>query len=339
MKRIQTYFAVLSTILGIMAAVVATVITDLGLGIWATAWLLTTGAAIAFLLSLVIGHYIAEPLRDLHHRTDLILHGDTAVSFTPTDRLHEADVLAADFAELGEQTKTKMSDLALAQKRQAAFINDVAHELRTPLTAIRGNAETLVDPDMPQVLRERFCNTIISESERLTRLSNDLLTLQHIEDGSRMKNLERVNLHDVATAVVDSLDSMLEEQDAHVIIIGEAPDVLGIPDRLRQAVYNLVANAARFIERGGHITISLEGLQGQSILKVIDDGPGIGDINPELLFTRFYRGDNSRARDSGGTGLGLAIVKSVITEHDGSVTAFNAAGGGACFVITLPSVG
>ena len=339
MKRLQTYFAILSIILGTMGAVVAAAIATLGLGTLEFIWVLVTGGAAAFILSLIIGHFIAEPLHDLHNQARLILQGDTTVLIKPSDKLHEADVLAEDFAELAEQTKAKMADLAVAQKRQATFISDVAHELRTPLTAIRGNAETLMDPDMPQELRERFCHTIISESERLTRLSNDLLTLQHIEDGSRMKNLERVNLHDIVIDVLDALSPLLDDQHANVTVVGEAPDVLGVPDRLQQAVYNLVANAARFIKQGGHIVISLEGLSGQSVLKVTDDGPGIGDINPELLFTRFYRGDNSRARSTGGTGLGLAIVKSVVTESDGTVTAFNAANGGACFVITLPSVG
>ena len=86
------------------------------------------------------------------------------------------------------------------------------------------------------------------------------------------------------------------------------------------------------------MVIRLEGLQGQSIISVMDDGPGFGDTDPQMLFTRFFRGDNSRARNTGGTGLGLSIVKGIVDAHDGTVTAFNRAEGGACFVISLPSI-
>lgn len=134
------------------------------------------------------------------------------------------------------------------------------------------------------------------------------------------------------------MNPIFEENGAELKIEGEAPDVLGNPDRLQQVIYNLVANASRFVGKGGHVTVRLAGLADKSVISVIDDGPGFGDIDPKLLFTRFYRGDNSRARNTGGTGLGLSIVKGIVEGHDGTIEAFNAAGGGACFVVSLPSV-
>ena len=137
---------------------------------------------------------------------------------------------------------------------------------------------------------------------------------------------------------VFALEPILRDRHANTEIIGEAPDVLGDPDRLKQAVTNLVENASRFIEPDGHITIELFGLKGNSILAVKDDGTGFGDIDPQLLFDRFYRTDASRSRGTGGTGLGLAIVKSVVEAHDGTVEAINLPDGGACFIIALPSI-
>ena len=119
------------------------------------------------------------------------------------------------------------------------------------------------------------------------------------------------------------MEPILRDRHANTEIVGEAPDVLGDPDRLKQAVTNLVENASRFIEPDGHITIELFGLKGNSILAVKDDGTGFGDIDPQLLFDRFYRTDASRSRGTGGTGLGLAIVKSVVESHDGTVEAIN----------------
>ncbi len=340
MKRLQTYFAVLTAIFAMAAALVMVfVIVFDGLQHPAfLVWCIFVGTTFTFVLSLIIGHYMADPLASLHRKAKAVLEGDTRVRVEPQGKLYEADLLADDFVALSEQTKAKMSDLAIQQKRQTQFISDVAHELRTPLTAIRGNAETLMDPDMPQELRERFCHTIISESERLSRMANELLTLQHIEEGTDQVMMQRVNLHAVAEDVADALGPLIEDKGATLEIVGEAPDVLGISDRLQQALYNLVANAARFVGEGGRIEIRLEGLADQSVISVVDNGPGFGNVDPKLLFTRFFRGDNSRARNTGGTGLGLAIVKSVVEAHDGTIEAFNRAEGGAAFIISLPSI-
>lgn len=299
--------------------------------------LLVPVGLVVFTFSLIIGHFISEPLRLLAKKTAAYRSG-ADVPFEPDGRLYEADELATDFKALAQTMKTQQHDLVLKERRQAAFISDVAHELRTPLTAIRGNAEMLEDPDLPPELHEKFCSIIINESERLSRLTHDLLTLQRLDDAAMPMELSRVNLRELSAGVLDALEPILRDRHANAEIIGEAPDVLGDPDRLKQAVTNLVENASRFIEPDGHITIELFGLKGNSILAVKDDGTGFGDIDPQLLFDRFYRTDASRSRGTGGTGLGLAIVKSVVEAHDGTVEAINLPDGGACFIIALPSI-
>ena len=307
-------------------------------GVPLSAFFVLAPAALAvFLISLVIGHFLTEPLTLLARKTAAYLKGKN-VSFAPDGRIREADELAVSIDELAKKTSSTQNDLSLKDHRQAEFVSDVAHELRTPLTAIRGNAELLQDPDLPPSLHQKFTDIIISESERLTRLVNDLLTLQRIENGSQTSELSRINLRDLAQSVVDALGPILAECQANVRIIGEAPDVLGNPDRLKQAITNLVANATHFIQPGGHIDIELCGLKGNSVIQVKDDGAGFGDVDPKLLFDRFYRTDVSRARNTGGTGLGLAIVKSIVEAHDGTVEAVNRPEGGACFIVAIPSI-
>ena len=262
------------------------------------------------------------------------------VSFEPDGRLLEADELSDAMGELVNKVESQQADLSRENRRQNEFVSDVAHELRTPLTAIRGNAEMLQDPDLPDSMRVKFSGIIVSEAERLSRLVNDLLTLQRIEnEEAHAGELARVDLREIAQNVVDTLHPILEEREANVQIVGEAPDVLGNADRLQEALTNLVENASRFIEPGGHIVIELSGLHGNSVIQVKDDGTGFGDIDPSLLFDRFYRADTSRARNTGGTGLGLAIVKSIIEAHDGTVEAVNLPEGGANFIIAIPSIG
>ena len=291
-----------------------------------------------FLLSFLIGHFLAEPLRLLQFKVRAYRAGEPVV-FETDGRLYEADELSESMDALVKKLESQRTDLVRESRRQSEFVSDVAHELRTPLTAIRGNAEMLQDPDLPPTLREKFTSIIVSESERLSRLVNDLLTLQRIEnDANPASEMKRVNLRTVATDVLDALHPILVDRGANTQIIGEAPDVLGNADRLKEALTNLVENASRFIEPGGHIAIELCGLHGNSVIQVKDDGTGFGDIDPKLLFERFYRADASRARNTGGTGLGLAIVKSIVEAHDGTVEAVNLPQGGACFIIAIPSI-
>ena len=305
---------------------------------WQFVGLLLPISFVTFVLSLIIGYFLAEPLRLLLRKVKAYRAG-ASVAFAPDGRLHEADELSGSMDELVTKLESQRADLARENRRQSEFVSDVAHELRTPLTAIRGNAEMLEDPDLPPAMRERFSSIIVSEAERLSHLVNDLLTLQRIEnDDTPAGDLARVDLRMISQDVIDALRPILEERQANVEIVGEAPDVLGNTDRLKEALTNLVENASRFIEPDGHITIELCGLHGNSVIQVKDDGTGFGDIDPNLLFERFYRADTSRARNTGGTGLGLAIVKSIVEAHDGTVEAVNLPEGGANFIIAIPSV-
>lgn len=323
----------------LLTGIVTTIICVLAFGLTPLAFLiLIPSALIVFVLSLIIGHFLSEPLRVLDQTLRTFIKNGQKVGFRARGQLYEADQLADCVEELIDITKKQKENLALKEKRQTDFISDIAHELRTPLTAIHGTAEMLLDPDLPPELREKFCTTIIDESERLGRLSNDLLTLQHLEGMTMPMELQRVNLFNLSREVIDSLSPLLTKLDINIHLIGESPDVLGDPDRLKQVVSNLVENASRFVEPGGNITIELFGMNDNSILAVKDDGIGFGDIDPKLLFDRFYRADTSRSRETGGSGLGLSIVKSIVESHDGSVEAFNLPDGGACFIIAIPSI-
>lgn len=334
----QTYFSLLATLLSILAAAVGILVCFLAFDVPGIAFLLLAPIAlVVYVLSLIIGHFLSEPLRLLARKTHAYRSG-ADVPIEPDGRLYEADELASDFKSLVQMAKSQQHDLVIKERRQNEFVSDVAHELKTPLTAIRGNAEMLQDPDLPPSLHEKFCGIIVAESERLSRLVHDLLTLQRIESTAVPEELKRVNLHELASGVIDALGPILRDRRANTEIVGEAPDVLGNPDSLKQAITNLVENASRFIEPGGHITIELFGLRGNSIVAVKDDGCGFGDVDPKLLFDRFYRTDSSRCRGTGGTGLGLAIVKSIVESHDGTVEALNLPDGGACFIIALPSI-
>lgn len=351
MRKLQTYIALLTTLLALLAAGITCGVCHFlyRMPLYACVFA-TAGTALgAMLLSLVVSYYLMNPLNKVIHQGRVRAGlepdekgaqvSDGSVPVESDGTLFEAEQLAECLNEMEKKAAVQRQNLALKESRQNSFISDVAHELRTPVTAIHGTAEMLLDPDLPDDMRERFTTTIVRESDRLSRLTNDLLTLQRLETGkAAAPEFTRVNLRSVAHEVVNMLEPVLTERQAQVEISGEAPDVLGNRDQLKQVVSNLVDNASRFIDPDGHIWIELLGLHGNAVITVKDDGCGFGNVDPKLLFDRFYRVDSSRNRATGGTGLGLSIVKTIVTEHDGTVEALNLPEGGACFIVAIPAI-
>ena len=256
---------------------------------------------------------------------------------------HELSPEVADYLEsaevpafVGDYIHNLISEMLTEEARQAQFVSDVSHEIRTPLTAIRGAAETLTEGDVPEEMAQRFLNQIINECDRLTRLANDLLTLQKAE-GEDMK-LTRLNLRTVADNCALLMQGMVEERGVHLSVVGEAPDVMGNADAVNQILVNLIENASRYAGEDGNIRVELTSNETHSIMAVKDDGPGFGDVDPEHLFDRFYRADQSRARraGTGNSGLGLAIVKALAEAMGGLVEAANLPDRGAVFIVAIP---
>ncbi len=237
-----------------------------------------------------------------------------------------------------EYMRDTLTEMLCEEARQAQFVSDVSHEIRTPLTAIRGAAETLAEGDVPEDMAARFLNQIINECDRLTRLANDLLTLQKAE-GEDMP-LTRLNLRAVADNCALLMQGLVEERGVHLAVVGEAPDIMGNADAVNQILVNLIENASRYAGENGHIRVEITSNGGYSVMAIKDDGPGFGDVEPAHLFDRFYRADQSRARfkGSGNSGLGLAIVKALTEAMGGTVEAANLPDKGAVFIVAIPSL-
>lgn len=250
----------------------------------------------------------------------------------------EVRLIADAFNKMADEMSEAIAILSDEETRKTQFVSDVSHELRTPLTAIRGAAETLLDGDVAAEDQDRFLSTIAHEAERLTRLANDLLTLQRIEGATGELPFRRVDLKDASLRAVAMLEPLIEDRGTSVAVSGTAPLVLGDLDRLQQVVANLIDNATRMVGAGGHVWVELSAEDKHAVLRVRDDGPGISDEDLSRLFDRFYRADSSRARSRGGAGLGLAIVKAIVTSHGGTVEACNPPRGGALLTVKLPAL-
>jgi two-component system phosphate regulon sensor histidine kinase PhoR len=216
----------------------------------------------------------------------------------------------------------------------------VSHELKTPLTVISGFAETLRDPDLDVVDRQRFLATIESNTRRMQRIVDDLLDLSRYESGSWRP---MVIANDLASVVTDVFTGAQRGAEAKGVALAfEAPAnaryVDADPTALRQIIANLVENAVRHTSNGS-IVVRAEaaGVRGVTI-SVADTGTGIPAEHLSRIFERFYRVDAGRAREEGGTGLGLAIVRHLIEAHGGSVHAESVVGRGTTIMVHFPNV-
>ena len=230
-----------------------------------------------------------------------------------------------------------LSEIERLEKTRRDFIANVSHELRTPLTSIQGYTETLLDalPSDPAMTLD-FLEIIRKNAARMSRLTEDLLTLARVESGEQSFRFEAVPAASLLTDAAETLRELVRSRGAELRIVETVNEIVQADrDTIHQVFVNLVDNAVKYAP-GTEVQLGAR-LQEKSVeFFVRDFGPGIGSEHLPRLFERFYRVDKARSRESGGTGLGLAIVKHIVRKHGGSVSASSAVNRGSEFVFSLP---
>ena len=228
----------------------------------------------------------------------------------------------------------------LAFERQQTFIADASHELRTPLTLLRADAEVLLrgrarlDPDDAALLED-----IVVETEHLSAIANNLLTLARLDSGAMHLESDVVDLATIATDAAHRVDALAQERGI-TVRLGSLTSVavLGDAQLLAQATLALLDNALKYAGSGSEITLSTSREGGDATLTVRDTGPGIAAEHLPLLGQRFYRPDKARSRAAGGAGLGLSVVRGILALHHGSLELESAPGEGVSAVLRLPVI-
>ncbi len=220
------------------------------------------------------------------------------------------------------------------------FVATVSHELRTPLTSIRSFAEILHDnPELDAPRRGEFLGIIIAESERLTRLINDVLDLAKIGSGTMVWNMAEVDLAGLVRDAVTATGRLFADRgvELRLELATDLAPVMGDRDRLAQIVINLLSNAAKFAPAdSGVVRVTLAGDAAAQRVSVADNGSGIAAADHEAIFDRFRQVGETLTRNAGGTGLGLAICRMIADRHGGTIAVASAPGAGATFTLTLP---
>ena len=242
-----------------------------------------------------------------------------------------------------------ITENALLEKSRREFIANVSHELRTPLTSIKGATETILeDPEMPESIRNRFLGIVMNESDRMTRIVQDLLVLSRLDNRRMSWKPHKFDLRESISQMCSALRAEAQTH-AHTLEFIEPKSskddkpskddkllIFADKERIEQVIANIVGNAIKYTPDGGHITVSLALDNRQYKINVTDNGVGIAKEDIPHLFERFYRVDKSRSTDAGGTGLGLSIAKDIIDAHNGKILVDSTPKKGTSVTIVLP---
>lgn len=254
----------------------------------------------------------------------------------------DAAVTYVEIEPLVERISEQVEELRGADLMRREFTSNVTHELKTPLSSISGASELIRDgiarpEDVPE-----FAGRIYDEAHHMTELVNDILTLSKLDESERSGDAsllgapEPVNLLHVAREVATRLAPVAEKTGVSITAAGEACVVQGYPRLLDELVYNLCDNAIRYNHEGGWVDVSVSLEDECPLLVVADSGSGISTEQQAKVFERFYRGEQSRSRETGGTGLGLAIVKHAATLHGAALTLDSEPGRGTTVCVRFP---
>jgi two-component system, OmpR family, sensor kinase len=284
----------------------------------------------ALIGAFVIGTRFSRPLQRMAAVAQRVDAGDLHPRIHHDGGPEELRVLADAFNHM-------LDRLTEAFAGQRAFVADASHELRTPLTVIRGQLEVLAAQEHPSEREVRRVEQLVqAEIARVGRLVDDLLLLARAEQTEFLR-MEEIDLGDYVQGLWDGMSLLADRRFCLEPVPGGV--LAADPDRLAQALRNLVANAVDHTSpHAGTVRLSVLARTGGRVAFVVeDDGPGIPLDQRERVFDRFHRTDSARDRASGGTGLGLAIVRAIAEAHGGRVSAATGREGGARIELELPA--
>lgn len=245
-----------------------------------------------------------------------------------------------EVAQLSEAMNYMCAELEHLDERRRKFVSDASHELKTPMATIKLLCDSIVSTENPDMNMVReFLNDLSDEIDRLTRLIESLLTLTKLDSAETTLKPTLVDCGVLLKKAEKTLSAIAAKRNIILfteIVTDDMPPIMIDYDKIWEAVYNIIDNAIKYSKVGGNVKISAMAKTNNLIIEISDTGAGIPDEYKERIFERFYRLDDSRARETGGTGLGLAIAKEAVEMHGGSIKVLDNEGGGSIFVISLP---
>ena len=236
-----------------------------------------------------------------------------------------------------KQLAKDREELEKASLIRQEFTANASHELKTPLHVISGYAELLESGMVPsEESRRLFAGKIRTESQRMSKLVEDIIDLSQLDGGGVGMTREHTDLYRIAVNAVESLEPTAADAGVTLRVSGESAVIYGVPQVLYSIIYNLCINAIHYSNRGGSALVTVRDFPGYAELSVSDKGIGIPAQDLDRIFERFYRVDKSHSKEVGGTGLGLSIVKHAAKVHDAEISVRSELGKGSIFTVKFP---
>ncbi len=289
---------------------------------------------ILFMLSLIILIFFTEmvyiPLRKITYATEQYASGNMHYEFQ-VESEDEIGYLAACLNYMA-------SEIARTEDDQKKFVANVSHDFRSPLTSIRGYLEAMIDGTIPPEMYDKYLNIVLNETDRLTKLTNSLLTLNNLNTKGMLLDKTDFDINKVIRNTAALFEGSCRQKTIaiEVILTGDVMYVNADMGKIQQVLYNLIDNAIKFSHNDSVIRVETSQKKNKLFVSVKDTGIGIPKEDLKLIWDRFYKSDSSRGKDKKGTGLGLSIVKEIINAHNENINVISTPGVGSEFIFSLP---
>jgi signal transduction histidine kinase len=273
--------------------------------------------------------FVYSPLKKITYATEQYATGNMHYEFT-VDSDDEIGYLAACLSYMA-------SEIARSEDDQKKFVANVSHDFRSPLTSIRGFLEAMMDGTIPPELHNKYLGIVLNETERLTKLTNSLLTLNNLNTKGLLLNKAHFDINQVIRNTAASFEGSCRQKNItfELVLTGELLYVLADVDKIQQVLYNLIDNAVKFSHPGSTIKLETSEKRKRVLVSIKDSGIGIPKEDLKMIWERFYKSDLSRGKDKKGTGLGLSITKEIIAAHNENINVISTPGEGTEFIFTL----
>lgn len=248
----------------------------------------------------------------------------------PYNADNELGMLTASLNYLADNVKN-------SSEYQRNFLSNISHDFRSPLTSIKGYVEAILDGTIPVEMQDKYLNIVLSETERLNKLTEGILLLNNYADHGIYLEKTDFNIIEIIQNTVASFEGTCNKKNLIITTVFPKQPVFVNADmgKIQQVLYNLMDNAIKFSPSASQILITVSEQRNRVFISVKDHGEGIANENLPKIWDRFYKTDTSRGRDKKGTGLGLSIVKEIIRAHEQNINVISTEGVGTEFIFTL----
>lgn len=242
-----------------------------------------------------------------------------------------------EYKELGDAIRYMADEIKNLDDYQKKFVANISHDFRSPLTSIRGYAEAIQDGTIPYEMQNKYLDIILFETDRLTKLTTNLLELNSFDNKGTILDLRSFDVNEVIRKTAATFEGYCTKKKIVLNLIFSAKEIFVDADKqkIQQVLYNLIDNAIKFSNTDSSIEVSSEEKGSKVYISIKDHGIGIPKESIKKIWERFYKTDTSRGKDKKGTGLGLSITKEIITAHNENINVISTEGVGTEFIFTL----